>query len=274
MLAGKDWLTEEIEKGLFSVLNSLFVTKCDSRNRNCFALKIVKAFVQFEPNLFKLSKVVSLLDFIHNAHDFILFCSCVKDGLFTDFLSLKLIEIVWNTRHQTKLRYQQDFNSTLFLVLNLKQGLLWFLDVDVVLCPVVVKHVDLFTTCEFLSQIFVNDVLDLVVSAVAVVYLNDKILESVSNNVSLVLSIFAFVLLVQFINEIKNCLITDNFSCAINSQEDSFLQAAEIGLKSTVHVEVVNLFLGSDVEIFSCSSNFRVAGLAHGVSEPVVEEEQ
>jgi hypothetical protein len=273
MFALVNGLTEQVEEGFFSVLDSLAVTELKSWNRNGFSFHAVKVFFEFDSDLLKLIKVISFLKFLHYLHDLRFFGSSIKNGMLTDFFPLELIKVIRNTSHEAKFRYKQNFMLSSF-VFGLEQRLFWFANGDVVLGFVIVKHVSLFATGELFSQILVNNIFNLVVSAIAVVDLHDEIDQSILDNVSFVVSVTLFVFLVKVINVFQHCLISDDFFRAVNSQENSFFQHHKVRFETAVHVEVVDFLLVLYVEELSCLANFGEPSIGHCVSETIVEEEK
>ena len=142
MFAGVNWLIKEVKECFLALHDILIFTERDFWSWNHFSSEIVKLFVEPESDLFQFIKVISSFNLLNDAHNFPLFSLGIENCLLADFLSLEFIKVLGDTSHQAQLWYEQDLNSALFLVLNLKQGLFGFSDGNVVLGFVVVKHVD------------------------------------------------------------------------------------------------------------------------------------
>lgn len=99
MFGSINWLGEKIEECLFALLDFFFISESDSWNGNGFASKVVKSLVKFESNLLKSFKIFSFFNLPDNIHNFILFGSCVKNGMLTDLFSFKLIKIIRYSGH-------------------------------------------------------------------------------------------------------------------------------------------------------------------------------
>lgn len=118
------------------------------------------------------------------------------------------------------------------LVLDLEQWLFGLANDDVVLCLVVVKDVGLFSTGKLFCQVLVNDVLNLVVSSISVVDLNDLVDERILYDVSFIFSVSLLIFLVQVVDILQYCLVSYNFLCTVHSEEDSLFQHYEVCLEA------------------------------------------
>ena len=78
----------------------------------------MEASAALESDALKFVEIVCLLDLIDNFHNLILFCAGVEYSLLTNFLSLKLVKVIWDSSHLAELRYQQDLDPALLLVFD------------------------------------------------------------------------------------------------------------------------------------------------------------
>lgn len=116
------------------------------------------------------------------------------------------------------------------------------------------------------------DVLDLVISGFSVVGHHNFVDELCLDNLPPFIFVLVSMLLIEAIDNLQDCVASDNLLGGVHSQEIALLKVDEVGLVSIVHDEVVDRGLVFGVEVFSRSADFYVVQSAHDVSESVVEE--
>jgi len=170
MLAEEDRLTVQLEEGLIPLLYVVVISKGDSRHGDDSSLDSLKVLADSDPKLFEGTKLIVISELFYQVQDFPLLLVWRLDRFLRYLLSSEIIKVIRNSRHETKLRDEQNLEILVLTpVFNFQERLFIVGYFDLVLLLIVLLDRDAGVVKLDRVDVFKHDVLDTVIGSFSVV---------------------------------------------------------------------------------------------------------
>jgi hypothetical protein len=205
MFAGKDRLIEQIEKSLLPTIDVILIAQFQLGRLYDQRIGIDHTASQRDVDVLQRSHLLSCLELLHQLANLIVLLVWILNRLLGYLLPSKLIKIIRDSRHQHQLGNEQG-GVIVFLVFGNQQRLLQIFDSYFVFLLVVTQQT--YPILQFdVTDLFVVDVLDFVVSGLAVIGHDDLVDQLILHHVPSLLSILVLVDAIQLVDVLQHSLI-------------------------------------------------------------------